>query len=100
MCRAIAGAFRDSLAWAAAERVGDEAAQGAAGELARLVVPLEVGTVGPDFATGAAEVLPPGPVQWDQIAVAAGTEPVHLRAATAETPLRRWKRRGSAYRPT
>ena len=99
MCRAIARAFRDSLELATAEGVGGEEAQGAAEELMRLVMPLEVGTVGPDFAAGAAEALPPGPVQWDRLAVAAGTEPVHLRAATTEEPLRRRKRRGNADRP-
>ena len=95
MCRAIAGACRDSLASADAGRGGDEVVRGAAEELERLVVPLEVGAVGPDFAADAAEALPPGPVQWDQIAAAAGTEPAHLRATLAEAPLRRWKR-GSA----
>ena len=82
MCRAIAGAFRDSLAVAAVERVGDESARVAADELARLAMPLEAGAVGPDFVAAATEALPPGPVQWDRLAAATGTEPVHLRAAT------------------
>ena len=98
MCRPIAGAFRDSLGRAVERRREDALGADAVAELERLVVPLEEGTVGPDFAAQAAAGLP-SPVPWDRLAAAAGTAPVRLREATLEEPVRRWKRRGSTDRP-
>jgi hypothetical protein len=99
MCRAIAGAFADSLREAIVLDGAGYGYEQEIAELQQLVMPLEAGDVGPDFAAEAAAGLPEGPVQWDAIAEAAGVAAVRLRDAVLPAPLRRWKPRGSADRP-
>ena len=99
MCRAIAGAFADSLSEAIVLDGAGYGYEQEIAELQQLVMPLEAGDVGPDFAAEAAAGLPEGPVQWDAIAEAAGVAAVRLRDAVLPAPLRRWKPRGSADRP-
>ena len=99
MCRGIAWAVRDALRSAEeAGPAGREEVAAAAG-LHDLVVPLVEGSVGADFAEGAEEALPPGPVRWEALAEAGRVEAVSLRTVTVGAPMRRRKRRGSADRP-
>ena len=99
MCRGIAWAVHDALRGAEeAGPAGREEVAAAAG-LHDLVVPLVEGSIGADFAEGAAAALPPGPVRWEALAEAGRVEAVSLRTVTVGAPMRRRKRRGSADRP-